>query len=642
MFTSYLNNFETAVNLNAELQSTIPSYKEFVQVSLTHSSIALRKTRIRATNNLTHSFISHLLRSTQHAQADPRCKMMDLNSFLITPVQRVPRYKLLLEELLKRTPETEPDFQTLKEAFELTKNSAKHNNEMIRQKEMSEKMVTILASFAEGTKLMVNKKVFDLIDPTRSFVREGFLDKLCRRGPKPFMFWLFSDLLIYGEASNVSSKFKIHRVIQLSRCQITAPSDDNSAPAQAEDGTNIELPVNCMISVESDQKSFLVFAETKIIRDQWIKAINDTMQLNREKFEAETGKLAPAWRPDASASACTCCGKKFTMLIRKHHCRNCGLVVCGSCSGTRVLLPHIDEAYKVRICGSCVDGGIGKQKQKGDVKFVMDDGAQILNEKSPIEVLQLDVKVELDLPCYPAPQPKSYGTKEDDFPPIWAKMKPLVGNMIAKEEEKRERKIAEVINNQMKDADLDMAGNLALDLKSLEGVLLSDLVGLPLAPPPSAAPPSLVIDGPVVPPPSAAPPLVVAGTGAPVKPSKPGKPVKPIKQPIIVEQNETETPKGNVNVTTPAVPPRPSRFKNSQAPPAELVAAANFTVNTGQYSYEQLIVPKNDLPKDVDSSMREKWLSDAAFMTCFGCTRATWRGYPNWKKIEFRKAAKLW
>ena len=195
MFTSYLNNFETAVNLNAELQSTIPSYKEFVQVSLTHSSIALRKTRIRATNNLTHSFISHLLRSAQHAQADPRCKMMDLNSFLITPVQRVPRYKLLLEELLKRTPETEPDFQTLKEAFELTKNSAKHNNEMIRQKEMSEKMVTILASFAEGTKLMVNKKVFDLIDPTRSFVREGFLDKLCRRGPKPFMFWLFSDLL---------------------------------------------------------------------------------------------------------------------------------------------------------------------------------------------------------------------------------------------------------------------------------------------------------------------------------------------------------------------------------------------------------------------------------------------------------------
>lgn len=37
--------------------------------------------------------------------------------------------------------------------------------------------------------------------PNRTFIREGLLDKLCRKGPKPFMFWLFSDRLLYGEVS---------------------------------------------------------------------------------------------------------------------------------------------------------------------------------------------------------------------------------------------------------------------------------------------------------------------------------------------------------------------------------------------------------------------------------------------------------
>jgi hypothetical protein len=41
------------------------------------------------------------VRHCETAKADPRCKSQGLRSLLILPVQRVPRYKLLLEELLK-------------------------------------------------------------------------------------------------------------------------------------------------------------------------------------------------------------------------------------------------------------------------------------------------------------------------------------------------------------------------------------------------------------------------------------------------------------------------------------------------------------------------------------------------------------
>ena len=62
------------------------------------------------------------------AEADARCRMLDLPSFLIAPVQRVPRYRLLLEELRKRTSEGHEDAEDLKVALALVSEAAGHNN----------------------------------------------------------------------------------------------------------------------------------------------------------------------------------------------------------------------------------------------------------------------------------------------------------------------------------------------------------------------------------------------------------------------------------------------------------------------------------------------------------------------------------
>jgi hypothetical protein len=43
------------------------------------------------------------------ANGDPRCHGLDLGSFLIMPVQRVPRYVLLLDAILKNTPPEHPE-----------------------------------------------------------------------------------------------------------------------------------------------------------------------------------------------------------------------------------------------------------------------------------------------------------------------------------------------------------------------------------------------------------------------------------------------------------------------------------------------------------------------------------------------------
>lgn len=44
-------------------------------------------------------------------------ELLDVESCLITPIQRIPRYKLLIEQLLKETPAEHPDFANLQSAL---------------------------------------------------------------------------------------------------------------------------------------------------------------------------------------------------------------------------------------------------------------------------------------------------------------------------------------------------------------------------------------------------------------------------------------------------------------------------------------------------------------------------------------------
>lgn len=50
--------------------------------------------------------------------------------------------------------------------------------------------------------------------------------------------------------------------------------------------------------------------------------------------------VLPPWQPDAEVSQCPVCGRTFTFLFRKHHCRKCGRVVCASCSPHRITIPR--------------------------------------------------------------------------------------------------------------------------------------------------------------------------------------------------------------------------------------------------------------------------------------------------------------
>ncbi|KAL1504090.1 hypothetical protein AB1Y20_010500 [Prymnesium parvum] len=57
------------------------------------------------------------------------------------------------------------------------------------------------------------------------------------------------------------------------------------------------------------------------------------------------------WVPDRAARACMLCGARFTLFVRRHHCRWCGLVLCHACcAGTADSAFH---SAPQRICEPC-------------------------------------------------------------------------------------------------------------------------------------------------------------------------------------------------------------------------------------------------------------------------------------------------
>ena len=64
-------------------------------------------------------------------------------------------------------------------------------------------------------------------------------------------------------------------------------------------------------------------------------------------------RTPPAWVPDEAVTSCMGCKDSFTLLRRRHHCRNCGQVFCGRCSSNSIPLPQYRLDRPVRVCNRC-------------------------------------------------------------------------------------------------------------------------------------------------------------------------------------------------------------------------------------------------------------------------------------------------
>jgi hypothetical protein len=199
-YTLYINNFSHANKLLVELSTSNQKFQEFVQEKYTILNEQFQKSMEEESNK------------TQ----------VDLRGLLIMPIQRLPRYELLLKDLAKYAP-TEQD--KLAHLLTAVQNVNQHINESKRKEENTEKLAAIQNSIR--TKAGEAFTLFDRMG--RKFVREGRLEaremafqtgeskstlkKLS--GFNRYYFFLCSDLLIQTKPNNDNTQFNLKQLINL-------------------------------------------------------------------------------------------------------------------------------------------------------------------------------------------------------------------------------------------------------------------------------------------------------------------------------------------------------------------------------------------------------------------------------------------
>lgn len=127
---------------------------------------------------------------------NPESRGQTLESLLIMPVQRIPRYILLLRELIKNSVASDPDLPLLENAFNTLSEIADLINTNKKDAESSEKVFAIQENLIGMS--------HPLVSPSRRFVKEGVLNYLADfkdmakfdKSKKKQTVYLFNDLLV--------------------------------------------------------------------------------------------------------------------------------------------------------------------------------------------------------------------------------------------------------------------------------------------------------------------------------------------------------------------------------------------------------------------------------------------------------------
>ena len=331
----------------------------------------------RLLQELTHSsqqshaaFQAFLTRTSQQ-----RGGGQSLASLLIQPIQRVPRYKLLLEQLLKHTPPSHSDLPLLSTALQAISVVASHINEAIRKRESMDAVIQIEDKFIASP---------GFLHASRAFLRQAPLIRIGKSASsKVEQFFLFNDLL--ASARTMMGKYLLKKKIPIDSTFMLGEHGPE-APAGP---TRFHLLIfyhscSCLSLYFSDavEKAAWQNDLERCIQQaaNTIQAGEKDREKEREKEEIKEAERVTRDREEekesgngviptnaaasgggnsgGNGSSCGVCNSPFTLFgNRRLLCRQCRMAVCGDCSRSRILLSP-DERKPERVCNHCASSAM--------------------------------------------------------------------------------------------------------------------------------------------------------------------------------------------------------------------------------------------------------------------------------------------
>jgi len=182
-------------------------------------------------------------------------KMVELDSYLILPIQRIPRYVLLLQELVKHTWKDHADYQKLCEAWDKMQKTANYMNEKKKETENSFKVLEIKSKI-DGT---FEK---DLTVPYRKFVAQIECNTPDKK-KLPRTLFMFNDIMLITEPKNSESYKLLGSPILIEKVRgVNVPNCNNFKFLTSMDEVALEI-----VMYTTEQK--------KLLEDEFTKQKSD-------------------------------------------------------------------------------------------------------------------------------------------------------------------------------------------------------------------------------------------------------------------------------------------------------------------------------------------------------------------------------
>ncbi|XP_023378358.1 FYVE, RhoGEF and PH domain-containing protein 3 isoform X4 [Pteropus vampyrus] len=316
---------------------------------------------------------SLLFRDIVHGiQKQEVCGNLTLQHHMLEPVQRVPRYELLLKDYLKQLPLNAPDRKDAERSLELISTAANHSNAAIRKMEKMHKLLEVYERLGGEE---------DIVNPANELIKEGHIQKLSAKNgtAQDRHLILFNSMILYcvPKLRLMGQKFSVREKMDISDLQV----QDIVKPHAAH-----------TFIITGRKRSLELQTRTEEEKKEWIQVIEATIEKhkqNSQTFKAFSSSLGqdedPSLTPDppmVSASSeepavaadggggtsgleprrgssktkrdkekqgCRSCGETFNSITkRKHHCKLCGAVICGKCSEFKA-----ENGRQSRVCRDC-------------------------------------------------------------------------------------------------------------------------------------------------------------------------------------------------------------------------------------------------------------------------------------------------
>ncbi|XP_046957514.1 FYVE, RhoGEF and PH domain-containing protein 2 isoform X3 [Lynx rufus] len=351
MYSEYVKNFERAAELLATWTDKSAPFQEVI-------------TRI---------------------QSSEASGSLTLQHHMLEPVQRIPRYELLLKEYIQKLPAQAPDRADAQKALDMIFSAAQHSNSAITEMERLQDLWEVYQRLGLED---------DIVDPSNTLLREGPVLKISFRRSDPMerYLFLFNNMLLYcvPKVIQVGAHFQVRTRIDV-------------AGMKVRELTDAEFPHSFLVS--GKQRTLELQARSQEEMISWMQACQaaiDQVEKRNETFKAavqgpegdtqeqelqseELGLRAPQWVRDKMVTMCMRCKEPFNALTRRrHHCRACGYVVCAKCSDYRAELKY-DDNRPNRVCFHCytfLTGSVLPEDKEDRRRGILEKGSAAGSEQS--------------------------------------------------------------------------------------------------------------------------------------------------------------------------------------------------------------------------------------------------------------------